>query len=178
MICPKCGYELDENATFCIQCGLHLSNEETPVTEKQTEEQTQIFEQAQYDEQNQADYQYAQPQPEYQYTQYEQQSTPNAQIPQDDNSKGLAIASLIIGIFSNFISGSLIIPGVGLALGIISYNKTKKAGLPNEFAFAGIVISAIRLALSIIGIITAILIFVLYFVMIFVMMFMSGAMYI
>ena len=179
MLCTKCGYELDENATFCTQCGTNL-NEEVPFTEQpQAPEQAETFEQTHYEEQNQADYQYAQfdqPQPEYQYAQYEQQATPSFQPPQEDNSKALAIASLVIGILTSFVSGTIIMPGIGLALGIMSYKKTKSAGLPNEFAFAGIITNAIRLVVSITAIITAILIFILYFVFIFLMMFMSGTM--
>ena len=163
MLCTKCGYELDENATFCTQCGTNL-NEEIPFTEQlQAPDQAEAY----YEEQNQADYQYAQ---------YEQQATPNFQPPQEDNSKGLAIASLIIGILTSFVSGTIIVPGIGLALGIMSYKKTKSAGLPNEFAFAGIITNAIRLVVSITAIITTILIFILYFVFIFLMMFMSGTM--
>lgn len=109
--------------------------------------------------------QYAQPpqpmynQPNQQYTQppqpmYNQQTPPyygNPQFPQNapqyvqpqqkDNSKGLAVASLVLGILSFFSCGQGIILSVlGFIFGMISISKQKHG---NGLAIAGIVISVI-----------------------------------
>lgn len=57
--------------------------------------------------------------------------------------EGLAIASLITSLLG--------IGLVGLILGIISFNETKKAGYPkNGMAIAGVIISAVQIALVVI----------------------------
>lgn len=62
--------------------------------------------------------------------------------------KGLGIASLIV---------SLVGAGlVGLILGIVGMNKSKKAGQKNGFALAGIIIGAVNI---VVGIIASIIIF-------------------
>ena len=50
MICKKCGYEIEEGASFCTQCGtpavdrqVQLSNEDSSQTKKEKIEKKQIF---------------------------------------------------------------------------------------------------------------------------------------
>ena len=61
-----------------------------------------------------------------------------------DPGKGMGIASLIL---------AFIAPLVGLILGIIAKGKSKKAGHNNGLALAGIIISCISMAISVVVII-------------------------
>lgn len=95
-----------------------------------------------------------QPQPDYsnQYNQYNQQPQqyndpyynqqyPQYNEPQNDNSRGFAIASLVLGIVSFFCCGS-VCSILGLIFGIIS---RKRKSENNGMATAGIVLSIISL---------------------------------
>ncbi len=95
-----------------------------------------------------------QPQPDYsnQYNQYNQQPQqyndpyynqqyPQYNEPQNDNSRGFAIASLVLGIVSFFCCGS-VCSILGLIFGIIS---RKRKSVNNGMATAGIVLSIISL---------------------------------
>lgn len=100
---------------------------------------------------NQYNNQYSQPQ--YgQYNNYNNgmpnnQYNPNQYVsttePVEESGRGLAIASLVLGIVSFFCCGS-ICSIVGLVLGIVSRSKQKEN---NGMATAGIVLSVIALAL-------------------------------
>ena len=95
-----------------------------------------------------------QPQPDYsnQYNQYNQQPQqyndpyynqqyPQYNEPQNDNSRGFAIASLVLRIVSFFCCGS-VCSILGLIFGIIS---RKRKSVNNGMATAGIVLSIISL---------------------------------
>ncbi len=111
-----------------------------------------------YNEQYNQQYnqQYGQ-QPQNGYVQPEQYNAPyyNQQYPQyvekNEDGKGMSIASLVLGILSvSCCCGSWIIAILGLVFGIIS---KKKQPDNNGMAVAGIVLSAIGIALSIFTII-------------------------
>jgi len=70
-----------------------------------------------------------------------------------DPGRGMAIASLILGIASiplAFIYVGIATAIVGLVLGIMAKKKQSEAGFPTGMAVAGMVCSIITLALSIV----------------------------
>ena len=76
---------------------------------------------------------------------------PQAQHPQPAASKpgeGLAIASLVLSLIGFGL--------VGLIFGLVSFNETKKVGHPkNGMAVAGVIISALQIAIVVIIILVA-----------------------
>ncbi|MCH5296177.1 MAG: DUF4190 domain-containing protein [Ruminococcus sp.] len=87
--------------------------------------------------------QYNQNQP-YQYQQYQEQP---------ESGKNFAIASLVMGILSLVCCGSFVFSILGIIFGVISKQRQKEN---NGMATAGLVLSIIAIALSIIGIIIAV----------------------
>jgi hypothetical protein len=69
---------------------------------------------------------------------------------EEDPGKGMAIASLVLGIISLCMPYAGIATAiVGLVLGIIARKKQQATGMPTGMAIAGIVCSAISLAFAI-----------------------------
>ena len=75
------------------------------------------------------------PQPQFQQTQNSENTDPG---------HGLGIASLITSFFIGI---------VGIILGIIGLNKSKKAGHKNGLALAGIIVGSIQTVFAVIGIV-------------------------
>ncbi len=134
MYCPNCGTKNVEDAKFCDNCGQPLGaaakQEQTPQQEAPVQ---QVYQQP-----------YQEPQT-YQQPAYGQQPTAPP-------SNGVAIASLTLGIVAAvfiFIPGlawvSIICAIIGLILGI---SAKKKA--PSGMATAGLVLSIIALAISVV----------------------------
>lgn len=107
----------------------------------------------QYNQQNdQYNQQYNQQQynqPQYNQQQYNQPNNYNNYAPNqyqqpEDNSKGLAIASLVLGIVSFFPCCGSVCSIVGIVLGVLS---RKKKPTDNGMATAGIVLSIVALAI-------------------------------
>ena len=72
-------------------------------------------------------------------------------MPPTPPGKGLSIASLVLGICSLVVPyGGVAIAIVGLILGILGKKKNLEVGLPAGMATAGIVLSIIALAWSIV----------------------------
>ena len=111
---------------------------------QQNNQYNQQYNQPQYNQQqyNQPQYnqqQYNQPNNYNNYNNY----APNQYQQPQDNSRGLAIASLVLGIVSFFCCGS-VCSIVGIVLGVLS---RKKKPTDNGMATAGIVLSIIALAI-------------------------------
>lgn len=127
MFCPKCGNQNDDNARFCAACGAVFDNA------------------AQQPQQPQ--------QPQYQMPQQPMYANMQPVVP----GKGLAVASMVLGIIGLvlFCIWYIGIPCsiIGLILGGISSSKAKAYGMKSGMAVAGIVCSCIALGLNIIGII-------------------------
>lgn len=119
------------------------NNQQNNQYNQQNEQYNQQYNQPQYNQQ-----QYNQQYNQQQYNQpnnynnYNNYATNQYQQPQD-NSRGLAIASLVLGIVSFFCCGS-VCSIVGIVLGVLS---RKKKPTDNGMATAGIVLSIIALAI-------------------------------
>ena len=120
------------------------NNQQNNKYNQQNEQYNQQYNQPQYNQQqyNQPQYnqqQYNQPNNYNNYNNY----APNQYQQPQDNSRGLAIASLVLGIVSFFCCGS-VCSIVGIVLGVLS---RKKKPTDNGMATAGIVLSIIALAI-------------------------------
>lgn len=114
------------------------NNQQNNQYNQQNEQYNQQYNQPQYNQQyNQQ--QYNQPNNYNNYNNY----APNQYQQPQDNSRGLAIASLVLGIVSFFCCGS-VCSIVGIVLGVLS---RKKKPTDNGMATAGIVLSIIALAI-------------------------------
>lgn len=166
MICPECGYELEESAVFCTKCGIHLKEDEKQSEEQtQAEDQTLTYEQTQYTEQNQNTPEYSQYEQSQQHIQYAYQEPYQEMMPTETPGKGLGIASFVIAIICFFFPSYFILPTTGMILGILSYNSSKKAGIKNEFGFAGMVMCIVRLAQVILVVLLYIVVIIIYFLL-------------
>ena len=105
----------------------------------QYNQQNNQYNQSQYNQQQYNQQQYNQPNNYNNYNNY----APNQYQQPQDNSRGLAIASLVLGIVSLFCCGS-VCSIVGIVLGILSRSKKST---DNGMATAGIVLSIIGLVL-------------------------------
>jgi uncharacterized membrane protein len=64
----------------------------------------------------------------------------------DPPGKGMALASIIVGIIGMFLPyGGIVLAVIGLVLGIVSKNKLSEGGHPTGMATAGIVVGVISL---------------------------------
>ena len=119
------------------------NNQQNNQYNQQNEQYNQQYNQPQYNQQqyNQQynQQQYNQPNNYNNYNNY----APNQYQQPQDNSRGLAIASLVLGIVSFFCCGS-VCSIVGIFLGVLS---RKKKPTDNGMATAGIVLSIIALAI-------------------------------
>lgn len=110
------------------------NNQQNNQYNQQNDQYNQQYNQQQYNQQ-----QYNQPNNYNNYNNY----APNQYQQPQDNSRGLAIASLVLGIVSFFCCGS-VCSIVGIVLGVLS---RKKKPTDNGMATAGIVLSIIALAI-------------------------------
>lgn len=119
------------------------NNQQNNQYNQQNGQYNQQYNQPQYNQQqyNQQynQQQYNQPNNYNNYNNY----APNQYQQPQDNSRGLAIASLVLGIVSFFCCGS-VCSIVGIVLGVLS---RKKKPTDNGMATAGIVLSIIALAI-------------------------------
>ena len=119
------------------------NNQQNNQYNQQNEQYNQQYNQPQYNQQqyNQQynQQQYNQPNNYNNYNNY----APNQYQQPQDNSRGLAIASLVLGVVSFFCCGS-VCSIVGIVLGVLS---RKKKPTDNGMATAGIVLSIIALAI-------------------------------
>ena len=119
------------------------NNQQNNQYNQQNEQYNQQYNQPQYNQQqyNQQynQQQYNQPNNYNNYNNY----APNQYQQPQDNSRGLAIASLVLGIVSFFCCGS-VCSIVGIVLGVLS---RKKKPTDNGMDTAGIVLSIIALAI-------------------------------
>lgn len=125
MFCSNCGKQIPDNSAFCPNCGTAFSQPQQP--------------------------QYNQPQQPQYPPQYPPQYQPQPggymppQAPAEEPGKGMAIASLVLGILSFFcfayISGVL-----AIIFGCVAKNK----GYTGKMATAGIICGAIGIVLMIV----------------------------
>ncbi len=129
--CPKCGAQNADNEVNCVNCGEQLFVQ-------QAAPQPPVYQQ-----------------PVYQQPVYQQ---PYKRPPVPGN--GLGIASMVVGIVSLalFCTGwlAIICSIVGIALGAISINKAKQAGMKNGMAVAGLVCSIVSLGILLILVISGV----------------------
>ena len=115
------------------------NNQQNNQYNQQNDQYNQQYNQPQYNQQQYNQQQYNQPNNYNNYNNY----APNQYQQPQDNSRGLAIASLVLGIVSFFCCGS-VCSIVGIVLGVLS---RKKKPTDNGMATAGIVLSIIALAI-------------------------------
>ena len=176
MFCPNCGNEIDNNAAFCNNCGTKIDAQVTPENtapigvdtnatpdvppvppmNEPVNNAQQPFNQPNNAANQQPNNPYHQPQ---QMNYNAPQQAP--QTPATYPGKGMGIAGMVLGIVSIvlFCAWYLSIPCgiVGLILSIIANNKAKVVGVKNSLALAGIICSAIGLAVcAIVSIFTVI----------------------
>lgn len=152
MFCPKCGNQCNDNSTFCSNCGTTFNNN-TDSTNSMPNQVNQV---------NAA--QPMQVPPPYPTQQYQQQTPPPPspygqqpippQYQQPVPGKGMSIASLVLGIVAIVFCCAFYISipcgVVGLILGIIGNNKSRQFGIKNGIAVAGIICSAVGLAVCVV----------------------------
>lgn len=157
MICPRCGNQAKDGATFCDRCGVRFPTagapfqpaqpmsqpQNTPAQSPYTPPQTPYVPQ-----QNQ----YVPPQPPYGQQQYPPIQYPPMmpKIP----GKGTGITALVLGIVSIVFFWywpiSITCAVVGLILGYVSTNEAKNVGVRNSMAVAGMICSAISIGICLI----------------------------
>ena len=149
--CSNCGAELKDEAKFCGKCG--TAQAEQPAYQQPAYQQP-TYQQPTY--QQPAYQQPAYQQPAYQQPAYQQPAQP-AIVP----GKGMAIASMVLGIVSLalFCVSYLAIPCgiVGAVLGAIARSKAVEVGAKNGMANAGIACSCVALGLALLIVILAII---------------------
>ncbi len=120
MFCEKCGAQNPDGVKFCQSCGAEMKPADVFAST-----------------------------PSYTAQSYGTPTPATGVVP----GKGLGIASMVVGIISLalFCIWFIAIPCaiVGAVLGGVAYNKAKQAGTKNKMANAGIVCSAIALAITI-----------------------------
>ncbi len=136
MFCQNCGNQIPENTSFCPSCGA-MTQQGQPQQAPQFEQAQQV---PQYGQPQYSQPQYGQPQ----YPQYPQQPGYGQPKPSEPG-KGMATASLVLGILSFFcfayVSGIL-----GIIFGIVAKNQ----GYKGKSATAGIICGAVGIVLNII----------------------------
>lgn len=169
MKCQFCGADIGDFDRNCPLCGATVDKDSATTVNQPVNPQANYqqpanpqgnYQQPTYPQNN---YQNNIPQQPYQPTNYQPTNIPEA-APADPG-KGLGIASMVLGIvgfvfcccLGTFTFGvtTLIAPLcliVGLILGIVGKSKSKTVGGKNAPATAGIVLSAIPLALGLIAV--------------------------
>lgn len=161
MHCIHCGALLPEGAKFCTSCGLPVqaapAAPEQPVVEEPVETPVQEAEEAHQAPVNASEgYKTANAQlpPSYSNPNYSSQARPTA-APAPSTTNGLAIAGFICSLIFIPVGIGVLSAIAGLILSIMGLNSAKK--LPENkdhgLALAGTIISGIRIALILIGII-------------------------
>ena len=142
MFCSNCGANIPEDAKACHVCGVPV---EQPDFQQSIQEQT--AEQQMPQEQSVYQQPVYQP-PFYQSAAYSQPIPQKQEVP----GKGMAVASLVLGIVSILLCLGFVafLCGViGLILSIVAMNKAKAVGMKNGMAVAGLVCSCIGVGLMI-----------------------------
>ena len=177
MNCKYCGAEIGAFDSNCSVCGASVNDTTTGQSaNQQPTNQQPAYTQPTYPQGGYQQPTYPQggyqqpvyPQDGYQPTGYQQPYQPTGapmQAVPADPGKGLGIASMVLGIvgfvfcccLGGFTFGvtTLIAPFcliIGLILGIVGKSKSKTVGAKNAPAIAGIVLSAIPLALGLIAV--------------------------
>ena len=158
MHCIHCGALLPEGAKFCTSCGLPvqaaLAAPEQPVVEEPVQETVEEAPQAPVNASEGYTAANAQLPPSYSNPNYSSQARPTA-APAPSTTNGLAIAGFICSLILVPVGIGILSAIAGLILSIMGLNSAKK--LPENkghgLALAGTIISGVRIALILIGII-------------------------
>ena len=158
MHCIHCGALLPEGAKFCTSCGLPVqaapAAPEQPVVEEPVQETVEEAPQAPVNASEGYTAANAQLPPSYSNPNYSSQARPTA-APAPSTTNGLAIAGFICSLILVPVGIGILSAIAGLILSIMGLNSAKK--LPENkghgLALAGTIISGVRIALILIGII-------------------------
>ena len=158
MHCIHCGALLPEGAKFCTSCGLPVQAApavpEQPVVEEPVQETVEEAPQAPVNASEGYTAANAQLPPSYSNPNYSSQARPTA-APAPSTTNGLAIAGFICSLILVPVGIGILSAIAGLILSIMGLNSAKK--LPENkghgLALAGTIISGVRIALILIGII-------------------------
>ena len=158
MHCIHCGALLPEGAKFCTSCGLPVqaapAAPEQPVVEEPVQETVEEAPQAPVNVSEGYTAANAQLPPSYSNPNYSSQTRPTA-APAPSTTNGLAIAGFICSLILVPVGIGILSAIAGLILSIMGLNSAKK--LPENkghgLALAGTIISGVRIALILIGII-------------------------
>ena len=158
MHCIHCGALLPEGAKFCTSCGLPVqaapAAPEQPVVEEPVQETVEEAPQAPVNASEGYTAANAQLPPSYSNPNYSSQARPTA-VPAPSTTNGLAIAGFICSLILVPVGIGILSAIAGLILSIMGLNSAKK--LPENkghgLALAGTIISGVRIALILIGII-------------------------
>lgn len=158
MHCIHCGALLPEGAKFCTSCGLPVqaapAAPEQPVVEEPVQETVEEAPQAPVNASEGYTAANAQLPPSYSNPNYSSQARPTA-APAPSTTNGLAIAGFICSLILVPVGIGILSAIAGLILSIMGLNSAKKL-LENKghgLALAGTIISGVRIALILIGII-------------------------
>ena len=171
MHCIHCGAQLPDGAKFCTSCGVRVEvvpmepiqepgTAEEPVAPEPefVEEPVQEASEAYSAPENASEgYKAAQAQlpPSYSNPNYSSQAKVNYTVPASGSSNGLAISGFVCSLIFIPIGLGILTAIAGLVLSILGLNNAKK--LPGNkghgLALAGAIISGVRIALILIGII-------------------------
>ena len=169
MHCIHCGAQLPENAKFCTSCGVRVQAvpaepvqepvaAEEPVISEPVVEPAQEASEAYSAPVNASEgYKAANAQlpPSYSNPNYSSQAKVNYTVPASGTSNGLAISGFVCSLIFIPIGLGILTAIAGLVLSILGLNNAKK--LPGNkghgLALAGTIISAVRIALLLVGII-------------------------
>ena len=167
MHCIHCGAQLPEGAKFCTSCGERVQAapvepapvvDEEPVAAESFDKPAPEVSAAYEAPANASEgYKAANNQlpPSYSNPNYSSQAKVNYTVPASSTSNGLAISGFVCSLIFIPIGLGVLAAIAGLVLSILGLNNAKK--LPGNkghgLALAGIIISAVRIALLLIGII-------------------------
>ena len=154
MFCPNCGNNNPDGVAFCANCGFRFEDQNPQQAAPQPEFQ-QPQQQFQQPEFQQPEFQQPYQQP---YQQPQQQYQAPYMAPMPVPGKALGITSMVLGIVSLVLCCllwyfTLLLSIPGLVLGCVGLSKAKKENAPNGMAIAGIVCSALNIAINIIFIV-------------------------
>ncbi len=169
MHCIHCGAQIPEGAKFCTSCGERIQAAPSePIKAPAVEEGPVAAEAAQepepeaagsYEAPDNASEGYkaanAQLPPSYSNPNYSSQAKVNYTVPAQTTSNGLAISGFVCSLIFIPVGLGVLTAIAGLILSILGLNNAKK--LPGNkgrgLALAGTIISAVRIALILVGII-------------------------
>lgn len=151
MICPICGTYNEDNLQICCSCG----NNMTFRTQEHYEYTHYTNQQSQQPEFRQLVY----PHPDYQQANYRQSPV---QPQKNDPGKILGIVGFALSMGSIVFSDGLTLAIVGLVLSAIAMKQSAKEGFKNGFAKAGLIISIIVTAITIVFAVAIIAFYIFY----------------